>query len=92
MSGQTGVFLPQKWLVDGRKCDNRCGWIAFGTEMVKRISQRPQAILPKIIRSVYIRPRQTTVPVNIFEIGMEKPIEAYRLSVAEEVEIMLNVA
>lgn len=45
--------------------------------MVKRISQRPQASFPKIIRSVYIRPRHTTALVNIFEIGMEKPMEAY---------------
>ena len=41
-----------------------------------RTSQKPHRSLLKVMSTVYMMPRQTTDPVNILVIGMEKPMDA----------------
>lgn len=46
------------------------------------ISQMPVIILPSTINIVYMIPRHTTSPRNIFVIGIENPMDAYIQSLA----------
>lgn len=47
-----------------------------GNVIFSLISQRPHISFPSIMRAAYTKPRHTTAPLNILEIGTENPIEA----------------